>query len=160
MSNFNTGDKVYTIGDIDRLERENAKLKAQVEQLQSIADAFIENIEEVTELLSAYGDAPNIVLLVDALNQIADDIEALPTPAQCLAEVKARAVEDAASALKKLPSIFQTGSKEFNNGAEVSAEFLLSCANQLRQQANPFVKINKARDEAKAALDNWVGGEL
>jgi hypothetical protein len=63
-----------------------AELAARVEQLQRIADAFIENVEEVTELLTASGDAPNIVLLVNALNQIADDVEALPTPAQCLAE--------------------------------------------------------------------------
>ena len=34
MNFYNNGDKVYTVGDIDRLERENAELKSQVEKLQ------------------------------------------------------------------------------------------------------------------------------
>ena len=57
------------------------------------------------------------------------------TPAKCLAEIKAKAIEDAAQSLKNLPSTFHTGKKEFDNGIEISAEFLLSKANQLRQQA-------------------------
>lgn len=41
MNYFNNGDKVYTVGDIDRLERENAELKLQVDQLLSaLDDAF------------------------------------------------------------------------------------------------------------------------
>lgn len=32
-------------------------------------------------------------------------------------------------------------------------------ADRIRQQANPFAEVHKARDEAKAALDNWTGGE-
>lgn len=33
-------------------------------------------------------------------------------------------------------------------------------ADQLRQKANPFEKINKARDDAKAALDNWINEDV
>lgn len=33
MNYFNNGDKVYTVGDIDRLERENSELKSQVDSL-------------------------------------------------------------------------------------------------------------------------------
>ena len=49
MSNFNTGDKVYTLGYIDRLERENAELKAQVELLQ-------QSLLKCAELVNVDGD--------------------------------------------------------------------------------------------------------
>lgn len=51
MNYFNSGDKVYTVGDIDRLESENAELKAKIAELQngvlaqSIADLTRKNAE-------------------------------------------------------------------------------------------------------------------
>ena len=81
MSNFNTGDKVYTIGYVDRLERENAELKAQVEQLRKYGNLCAVNLSYSTDAFASE---------YKSLWKKA----AAATPAQCLAEVKAQAGRD------------------------------------------------------------------
>ncbi|MDP5205474.1 hypothetical protein ORI99_00215 [Alishewanella sp. SMS9] len=120
--------------DIDRLERENAELKAQAEQLQKLLYVLITDIEW-HHTKTAF--VP-IALAVKAAN-FKDAAKA--TPAQCLSEVKAQAVEDFVLNLKSM--------------AYMKRE-LIEEASQLRQQANPFDKINKSRDEASSALQNWI----
>lgn len=115
-------------------ERQKAKeLVAQVWRLQGIADAFIENVQEVTELLEASGDAPNIKLLVEALNQIADNVESLPaTPAQCLADHAADVAEKYYyMGWEHSLSTKADDGNHYACGKRLAAEF----ANQLRQPA-------------------------
>jgi len=94
MNNFNTGDKVYTIGDIDRLERENAELKAQVELLREMA------YQKDAAMLMKYDlDGAACRRIYALLNDL--------IPAQCLAEVKAQAVEAFATMLRNEAKLFE-----------------------------------------------------
>ena len=112
--------------DIDRLERENAELKSQVEQLRDFAELIVEWKE--------YGFQKAQALL---------DL----TPMQCLAEVKAQAYKEG------YVSALITHTDEPTAWCNEQAYKHLE---QIRQQANPFDKINKARDEASSALQNWI----
>lgn len=135
MNFYNNGDKVHTVGDIDRLERENAELKAQVEQLRGGLNQAIELL--VTALVEPQQ-------ITDSEISELKDIEQA-TPAQCLAEVKAQALEDEA----------RLWPDDLTECSHVKSS-LIESANELRRQANPFDKINKARDEASSALQNWI----
>lgn len=116
-------------------ERQKAKeLVAQVHGLQGIADAFIENVQEVTELLTASGDAPNIKLLVEALNRIADDAETLPAaPAQFLADIEAQAgrVGFVAGINARRDIEYDVHNGDWKAADRAADEY----ANQIRQQA-------------------------
>ena len=95
--------ELQTQEDIERLERENAELKAQVEQLRLAAlkaISFMSGGEAKADLRDAYDSAPD----------------------QCLAEVKAQAVDDA----------LQTWRLCSDNNLRVNLQFY---AHQLRQQA-------------------------
>ncbi|WP_333609611.1 hypothetical protein [Arsukibacterium sp.] len=81
----------------------------------------------------------NCINVPNTIETMQDAIDA--TPAQCLAahdaEVAAKAVEYSVDLLKRLPQHFQTKSKEFYNGVEISVEYLSGLSRQLRQQAKP-----------------------
>ena len=91
MNNFNTGDKVYTIGDIDRLERENAELKAQVEQLRSNLKSLLVRYDNGAACIDTDGiELGNAFRFDDGeFNRLSKLVDS--TPAQCLAEVKVQA---------------------------------------------------------------------
>lgn len=79
MNNYNNGDKVYTFGDIEKLEAENAALRAQVEQLRKLGLIAIRK----------FSKADMYTIELEKL-----DNAYAATPAQCLAEIKAQAFED------------------------------------------------------------------
>lgn len=78
--------KAEMFAELEQVKRFANDQAATVEQLESIAYRFLENVEEVTELLEASGDADNIKLLVAELNDIATSVESLPTPNRYLSE--------------------------------------------------------------------------
>lgn len=118
MNYFNSGDKVYTVGDIDQLERENAELKAQVEQLHKyIEDAKGWHNEE--SIGSALAESARAAFI---------------------------AGYELCQSAQPIPAMLHHNLQGFSE----------KYANKLRQQANPFEKINKAHDEAKAALGRWI----
>lgn len=133
-------DKVfYTAEQVKLLQDEIDALRAQVDKLKS-QTLIMRNALDWSDYASRNdGLTPKIVKIIrGALNS---------TPQQCLAEVRAQAVEDYSSALLK--------KYRFN-----TVEYAVKCTNRIRQQASnthPFEKIHKARDEAKAALDEWSG---
>lgn len=119
MSNFNTGDKVYTIGDIDRLERENAELKSQVESLRSAINANVIDLVRCG-IGGNFGGSCYEKAMADYYEPLAKAF--MRSPAQCLAEVKAQAVEDFREWMRI--------NKRYTFAIELCGDY----ANQLRQQ--------------------------
>ena len=114
----------------DNLQQENAELKAQIELLRSAAENLLnaDECEDVEDKATIHAN------MNDAL---------LKTPAQCLAEVKAQAVEDfcasvEALALNQCPTLDEcsenmvVGWKAGNVDCRMAGR---KYANQLRQQA-------------------------
>ena len=102
MNIYNNGDKVYTVGDIDRLERENTELKSQVELLRDAYKAVSKKIHDIDDTET---DSEEIAdaLWQDLFQSLREGYEICQaTPAQCPAEIKAQAVEDSADELSNL----------------------------------------------------------
>ena len=84
MNYFNSGDKVYTVGDIDRIERENFELKAQVDRLLEPAAEAAEALGFLScHLRGRMGEAA-IMDMAEKADALKDALKA--TPEQCFAE--------------------------------------------------------------------------
>ena len=148
MSIYNSGDKVYTVGDIDRIERENAELKAQVEQLRFESACFDVDVIRCLKTLAFEHNHCDIQRYMVLAKSCMDKISANQPK---LAEIKARAGRDG----------YIQGIDDWIGAERIYENFNIELkaseyANQIRQQANPSDKINKARDEASSALQNWI----
>jgi hypothetical protein len=127
MNIYNNGDKVYTVGDIERIERENSELKAQVELLRKALEPFATGVflqsisnEEYSfmhERIKDWLGASNFKKACVAYDS---------TPAQCLAEIKAQAGHAG----------FMAGVECVTTHDESTIYAAEEYANQIRQQAN------------------------
>ena len=76
----------------------------------------------------------------------------IATPEHCLAEIKSKAGRDGFIEGVSSRACDYMTSQEVQKEAE-------QYANQIRQNANPLSKVNKARYVAKVSLDNWIEQE-
>lgn len=126
MNIYNNGDRVYTVGDIERLERENDGLKTQVELLREAAQPIIDdyfnwmevNDVDIQDLTESYQKVYDMMV---NLNK-----KLLSAPAQCLTEIKAQAGQAG----------FMAGVECVTTHDESTIYAAEEYANQIRQQAN------------------------